>query len=136
MKVLIDTNCYAALLRGDESVARILDSATTVYLSTIVAGELLTGFLGGTREKQNRKELEEFICSADRIIVLDVTMETAHRFAHIKDSLRRRGKPIPLNDIWIAAQCMETGATLLSRDGHFRAVEGLLLRMPDDSQHV
>jgi len=57
-------------------------------------------------------------------------METAERFALIKDALKRKGKPIPVNDIWIAAQCMETGAILLSRDLHFSAIEGLLVWQP------
>jgi predicted nucleic acid-binding protein len=55
-------------------------------------------------------------------------METAERFALIKDALRRKGKPIPVNDIWIAARCMETGSVLLSGDEHFNSIGGLLIR--------
>lgn len=132
MKTLIDTNCYAALMRGDESVARFLDAAEVVYLSTVVAGELMAGFKGGAMERQNRSYLREFIEKGGKTVVLKVSMDTAERFALIKDSLKRKGKPIPVNDIWIAAQCMETGAILLSRDRHFDAVEGLLVWMPED----
>jgi tRNA(fMet)-specific endonuclease VapC len=132
MKVLIDTNCYAALMRGDESIARVLDDAEIVYLSAIVAGELLAGFKGCTMERQNRMDLREFIEKAGKTLMLKVTMDTAERFALIKDALKRKGMPIPVNDIWIAAQCMETGALLLSRDAHFNAVDGLLVWIPDE----
>jgi tRNA(fMet)-specific endonuclease VapC len=126
MKALIDTNCYTALMRGDETIAQFLDEAEIVYLSTIVAGELLAGFKGGTMERQNHLYLKEFIKKGGKTMIAPVGMETAERFALIKDALKRKGKPIPVNDIWIAAQCMETGAILLSRDQHFSAIDGLL----------
>jgi len=130
VKVLIDTNCYAALMRGDESISRFLDDSEMVYLSVIVAGELMTGFRGGSMERQNRLCLKEFIKEGGKTIVARVGIDTAERFALVKDSLKRKGKPIPINDIWIAAQCMETGAVLLSRDAHFNAIDGLLVWNP------
>ena len=130
MKVLIDTNCYAALMRGDETIARFLDDSEVVYLSVIVAGELMTGFRGGSMERQNRLYLQEFIKEGGKTVIAKVGLDTAERFALVKDSLERKGKPIPINDIWIAAQCMETGAVLLSRDAHFGAVDGLLVWNP------
>jgi len=130
VKVLIDTNCYAALMRGDETIARFLDDSEVVYLSVIVAGELMTGFRGGSMERQNRLYLQEFIKEGGKTVIAKVGLDTAERFALVKDSLERKGKPIPINDIWIAAQCMETGAVLLSRDAHFGAVDGLLVWNP------
>lgn len=56
-----------------------------------------------------------------------MTFTTADRFGRIAAALRAKGKPIPQNDIWIAAHAMETGADLLSFDRHFEAVEGLAL---------
>jgi tRNA(fMet)-specific endonuclease VapC len=127
MKALIDTNCYSALMRGDEGVSQFLDDAEIVYLSIIVAGELMAGFKGGSMERQNRLDLREFIQKGGKTIIATVGMETAERFALIKDSLKRKGKPIPVNDIWIAAQCMESGAILLSHDQHFNSIDGLLV---------
>lgn len=127
MKALIDTNCYSALMRGDEAVAQFLDAAQIVYLSPIVAGELMAGFKGGTMERQNRRWLKEFIEEGGKTVVPGIGLETAERFALIQDALKRKGSPIPVNDIWIAAQCMETGAILLTRDAHFEAIEGLLV---------
>ena len=117
-------------MRGDESISRFLDDSEMVYLSVIVAGELMTGFRGGSMERQNRLCLKEFIKEGGKTIVARVGIDTAERFALVKDSLKRKGKPIPINDIWIAAKCMETGAVLLSRDAHFNAIDGLLVWNP------
>jgi tRNA(fMet)-specific endonuclease VapC len=127
MTTLIDTNAYSSLMKGDEQVASFLDRAEVVYLSVIVAGELLAGFKGSRKERDNKFLLTEFIEKGGKTVVLPVVYETSHRFALIKDALKRKGTPIPLNDIWIAAQCMEKGAVLLSYDGHFEAVDGLLV---------
>jgi tRNA(fMet)-specific endonuclease VapC len=126
MKVLLDTNAYTALLRGDESVGLLLESADVVYLSAVVVGELLFGFRGGTREASNRKILRDFMVSGGKTVFLPVSWDTAERFALIKQNLEKKGTPIPLNDVWIAAQCQETGAVLASFDTHFDTVEGIL----------
>ncbi len=123
-KVLIDTNAYSRIGRGDEEVLAVLAEADTVYLSIFVLGELLAGFRGGTQERQNRKELRDFR-AAPTVMFLPATEETAEIFGAVKDALKRQGTPIPLNDVWIAAHALETGATLLSWDAHFDAVKGL-----------
>lgn len=127
MKVLIDTNAYSDLMRGDEAVAALLDSAEVVYLSAIVAGELLSGFKGGSRERENRAILDEFIRKGGKTIVLPVSLDSSERFAQVMESLRKKGRPLPINDVWIAAQCLETGAILVSSDAHFQGVDGLLV---------
>lgn len=127
MKALIDSNAYTELFLGNTMVADFLEEADVVYLSVVVIAELLTGFRAGRLEKQNRDYLKAFIKQGGKTLVLPVVYETAERFSLIKDSLRRKGRPIPLNDIWIAAQCMETGATLVTFDTHFKEVEGLLV---------
>lgn len=126
MKTLIDTNAYVALMRGDEAIAAFLDDAEIVYLSVVVVGELLTGFRGGSLERRNRLQLKEFIETGGKTLFAKVGMETAERFSYVKAALAAKGRPIPINDVWIAAQCMETGAVLLTRDAHFAAVDGLL----------
>jgi predicted nucleic acid-binding protein len=127
MKVLLDTNAYAALMRGHEGVTTRVRRAEQVLLSTIVAGELLHGFRLGTRQEKNVAELEGFLDNP-HVSLVPVTFTTADRFARIASGLRAKGRPIPTNDIWIAAHAMETGAELLSFDEHFDAVDGLVLR--------
>jgi tRNA(fMet)-specific endonuclease VapC len=125
VRVLIDTNAFAALLSGDERVALELDRAEAVLLSPIVVGELLDGFLGGSRPSENRATLERFR-SRPRTLVVPVTDATAEWFAQIKRALRRKGRPVPIADAWIAASCMEHGARLLTFDRNFADIDGLL----------
>jgi tRNA(fMet)-specific endonuclease VapC len=58
-------------------------------------------------------------------VVLDVTEQTTHHYAAVRLELKQAGKPIPVNDLWIAALCREHGLPLLSRDRHFDVVAGI-----------
>jgi tRNA(fMet)-specific endonuclease VapC len=124
MRVLLDTNAYTALFRGHEGVADRVRRADQVLVSTVVAGELLFGFRHGSRYEANRRELEDFLLTP-YVAVLPVTFVTSDRFGRISAALRRKGRPIPTNDIWIAAHAMESGSELLSFDHHFEEVDGL-----------
>ena len=125
MRVLLDTNAYSALMVDRGRVAERVRRADAVLLSAVVLGELLFGFRNGSRYDQNRAQLDAFL-SGRFVQTLEVTLETAERFGLIAAQLRRRGTPIPTNDVWIAAHAMESGAHLLSFDRHFEAIEGLL----------
>jgi len=107
------------------SVADFVRRADSVLISAVVLGELLFGFRNGTRYNENREQLEAFL-SRRLVQTIEVTLETAERFGLIAAQLRRRGRPIPTNDVWIAAHAMESGGHLLSFDRHFEAVDGLL----------
>lgn len=124
MRYLLDTNAYTGLMRGDGLVVSKVQKAERILLSSVVAGELLYGFRNGTRYEENRAQLDTFL--ANRFVVfLPVTLVTAERFGLIASALKRKGTPIPSNDIWIAAHALETGADLLSFDDHFSHIEGL-----------
>ena len=124
MTILLDTNAYSALLRGHDEVADRVRRAERVVFSTVVAGELLLGFRLGARLKKNMAELDAFL-ENPYVSLVPVTLTTADRFARIAAALRVKGRPIPTNDIWIAAHAMEAGAELLSFDAHFGAIDGL-----------
>ena len=124
MKVLLDTNAYTALFRAHPAVAERVRRADQVLVSTVVAGELLFGFRNGSQYEANRRDLEDFLASP-HVSLLPVTLVTAERFGRIAAALRRKGRPLPTNDIWIAAHAMESGADLLSFDGHFEQIDGL-----------
>ena len=124
MKCLLDTNAYVAFVRGDKNVKATISHAEHVYLSTVALGELLFGFRHGTRFQENLDTLTAF-AGRPRVSVVPVSRTTADRYSRIAVALRRKGKPIPSNDIWIAAHAMETGADLLSFDEHFAAIDGL-----------
>ncbi|MGA2532505.1 MAG: type II toxin-antitoxin system VapC family toxin [Candidatus Aminicenantales bacterium] len=123
-KVLLDTNAYVRFLAGDEKVLACVARAERVYMSVFVLGELFAGFRAGAKEKKNREILERFLAKPS-VSVLDGTRETAEYFGMIKAALKKAARPIPIDDVWIAAQAMETGAVLATYDSHFLAVPGL-----------
>ncbi len=125
-KVLLDTNAYAALLRGDERVLDVLAKAEHVYLSAVVLGELFAGFRGGSLFLENKQRLDQFM-ARPQVALLSVGRETADVFGAVKHQLKLDGTPIPLNDVWIASHAMETGAVLVTYDKHFRQIAGLRL---------
>lgn len=122
--ILLDTSAYSNFMRGDREILELLNKADKVLMSPIVIGELLAGFLSGTRNKKNRKILERFL-EKRSVAVADTTQETAEFFAIIATQLRKIGFPIPTNDIWIAAQALETGSVLVTFDKHFEKIAGL-----------
>lgn len=122
--VLLDTNAYAKYLRGDPAVLDALAGADVVYLSVIVLGELFAGFRQGSMEKANRQILASFL-GKPVVRVLEATRETADYFGLIRSSLKKAGRPLPANDIWIAAHALETGSVLVTYDSHFLQVPGL-----------
>jgi tRNA(fMet)-specific endonuclease VapC len=125
-RILLDTSAYTALLTGDQDVFRLLAGAETVFLSVIVLGELYAGFRGGRQERKNREVLASFL-TKPTVKILPVMQDTAEIFGRVKDSLRRAGTPIPINDVWIASQAMEAGAQVITYDRHFNKIKGLIL---------
>jgi tRNA(fMet)-specific endonuclease VapC len=124
VRILLDAGAYSDLARGHLPLADRVRLAEAVLFSSVVAGELLGGFRRGSRLRENLADLQRFLAQP-RVHLLPVGWTTAERYSRIYAALRRRGKPIPTNDMWIAAQAMETGAELLSSDAHFQYVEGL-----------
>jgi len=125
-KILLDTNAYVRFLRGDEKVMVYLAQADSVYMSVFVLGELYAGFRAGGKERENRQILERFLLKST-VTILEATIETADVFGLIMASLRKSGKPIPINDVWIAAHGLETGSILVTYDDHFAVIPGLRL---------
>lgn len=125
-KILLDTNAYIGYLRGDEQVLAYLGQAEFVYMSVLVMGELYSGFRAGKKEKENKQILERFLMKST-VSVLEASKETAEIFGLIRDSLKKSGHPIPVNDVWIGAHALETGSVLLTYDRHFAVIPGLRL---------
>lgn len=123
-RILLDTNAYSHFLRGDRDVLLALSEADTVYLSVFAIGELYTGFRGGSKETHNKEYLKKFMAKPS-VEILKGTVETAEIFSGIKYELKKIGKPIPLNDVWIAAHTLQTGSLLVTYDHHFHIVPGL-----------
>lgn len=125
MKVLIDTNAYSELCRGNGHIRSVLESADEICVPTIVLGELFAGFFLGTRRRQNGEELDAFL-GLPGVTVTAPSKNIAERYGELVRSLRQRGTPIPTNDIWIAATALETAARVLSLDAHFSDIPGIM----------
>ena len=126
MNVLLDTSAYSALLRGHQPVLEVMRRSETVAGSAIALGELYSGFRAGNRWAENTAQLAQFL-SKPSVRVLNVTEETALRYAEVDVYLRRKGRTIPRNDVWIAAVALEHGLQLLTLDSHFREIPLLLI---------
>lgn len=125
-KIILDTNAYTAFLAGDAKVLEALAGAEIVFFSVFVLGELFAGFKGGTKETANLELLTRFL-NKPSVQPLNATPETATVFGQLKAALKKAGTPLPINDVWIAAHAVETGATLITYDSHFRKIMGLKL---------
>jgi len=118
----LDSNDVIAYFQDDKFVVAWIEASAALFFPVIVAGELEYGALHSSRPKKNLKRLMDFLQQGS---IADVTIDTARKYAEIRQDLAIRGKPIPEADLWIAAICLENGLSLLSEDSHFRHVHGL-----------
>jgi tRNA(fMet)-specific endonuclease VapC len=123
-RIALDTNAYVAFKRGDSETLAIIRQTDQLGMSSIVLGELLAGFACGDRAAFNRRELSAFLDSP-RVQVLEIGSTTADYYAHIFATLKAKGRPIPTNDLWIAASALEHGFALHTYDRHFYEIENL-----------
>lgn len=123
-KLILDTNAFRRLADGDVSLRMDVEQADWIGVTPIVLGEMLAGFKRGNRERNNLEKLGGFL-NKDGVEILNIGYETAKVYAQIWNDLAKKGKPIPTNDMWIAAQAMENGAVLISSDEHFKEIAGL-----------
>ncbi|MFB3905752.1 MAG: type II toxin-antitoxin system VapC family toxin [Acidobacteriota bacterium] len=119
----MDTCIYSDFAEGLPDVVNTMATfGDFLFMPSVVLGELQYGFLKGTRQELNEKKLRQII-SRLNIEVVPVDKQVARKYAIIYMSLVRKGKKIPLNDVWIAACCMEVGGTLFTRDRHYEAID-------------
>jgi len=123
-KIVLDTNAYSRLIGGDEEVEKTLSQADKILLPIFVIAELLYGFKNGKKEHWNRSVLKRFE-RKPTVTKFYVSDETAEIFSDLFLALKKKGKPIPTHDIWIAACAVETGSVLISYDKHFLEIDKL-----------
>lgn len=123
-KLLLDTNIVIELFRGNQVVIAMLDKQENIYLPTAALGEL---YLGAYRSTNVSKKLQEIKSFLESCIVLYTDAITSDKYAVIKTALLNRGKPIPENDLWIAATALQYKIPLYTFDRHFEEVEGITL---------
>ena len=120
--MILDTNALSAAADGDEAVVALLARADQVAIPVIVLGE----YRYGITQSRNRTTYTNWLNGLlNDCLVLDINEPTTHDYAEIIQELKRKGKPIPSNDLWIAALCRQHSMPLLSRDQHFDLVTGI-----------
>lgn len=122
VKLVLDTNAYCLCNAGNASALEQVERAEALFIPAVVYGELYYGLVHGARLAKNVRRLDDFIEKFD-VQIIQVNTDVARKYGDIYASLRKRGKPIPTNDIWIAACTMSIGGTLLTADRHFTHVE-------------
>lgn len=123
MKLVLDTNVYCDFAEGlPDAVDAIATYGQSIFIPSVVLGELFFGFMKGSRQQFNEKKLRQVV-SRLKIEIIDINIDVARKYAMIYLSLQKRGIKIPINDVWIAACCMEVGGTLLTRDKHFEWID-------------
>lgn len=125
-KILLDTNAYVAFKKGNPDAIETLQLAEIIGICPVVLGELLAGFVNGSKETGNRLEMARFFDSP-RVELLQLDNETAEFYAQIFHQLKNKGKPIPTNDLWIAASAIQHGYAIFTYDKHFLNIENLLI---------
>jgi len=114
--VILDTNALSAFADGEPAALAAIGKAQLIAIPVVVLGE----YLFGIAQSRRRIEYEQWINRNMRYCrVLDITSETAARYANVRLELKRSGKPIPSNDAWIAALCLQHSLPILSHDRHF-----------------
>jgi len=121
-KFALDTNIVIGIFASESSILRKLKSNPPIFLPNIVLGELYYGAMLSKLSKENIYRIEEF---AKQCVALNCDKDTSLHYGKIKSSLKRIGKPIPENDIWIAALAIQHKLKLVTRDRHFDFIEGL-----------
>ena|SRR3990167_8130289 len=124
-RIMLDTNAYVDFKRGNKTFINILNTSEEIALSSIVVGELLAGFLGGTKFEKNNQELQDFFTSS-RVSLIGIDEDTSLFYAKIYQHLKLKGNPIPTNDLWIAACAMQHGYILCTNDKHFDYIDNLI----------
>lgn len=118
-KFALDTNIIIGIFQGDQEIIIKLDSNLEIFIPVIVIGELLYGVERSKHKIENKNRVEKL---ANLNKILEIDLNTTFHYAQIKNKLTKIGKPIPENDIWIAALCNQYKVKLVTRDSHFKEI--------------
>ena len=119
---LVDTNIVIEIFDGNKDIADKLNKLSEFFVSTVVQGELQVGINRVTNKARHLRKLNGFL---DLCTVIDIDRITAQYYGEAIATLYKKGKPIPVNDVWIAATAMQYNLTLITRDKHFKEIENL-----------
>ena len=120
--LLVDTNVLISFIeKGDEELCKVLSKYDELVLSPVILGEYRAGISETKRGRESLAALEQFL-ETDSVREIEMTGKTSVYYAKVFQDLKAKGKPIPTNDMWIAATALERGLELCSFDDHFSNV--------------
>lgn len=122
--LLLDTSVIIDLWRSDDKVIDFLEKQQTLFIPVAVLGELYVGAYRSSNEAKHLSDIKDLLAQS---IVLNADAQTAEFYASVKASLLKKGKPIPENDIWIAATALQHQLPLYTNDRHFNEVDNITL---------
>lgn len=125
-QIALDANAYRALDDGSTRLAEAIRTTARIGIPITVLGELYFGIYAGSRPKDNLSNLSRFLM-LPRVELLQIDEQTAKIFGEIATELKRMGRPIQQDDMWIAALCKQYNFILATADRDFEAVTGLEL---------
>jgi predicted nucleic acid-binding protein len=118
-RLLLDTNAVSDFAESEPAIMELLAEVQVLALPVVVVGEYRFGIAQARNVADYHLWLERLITQTD---VLNITDETTIHYAEVRLDLKRIGRPIPMNDVWIAALCRQHELPILSRDQHFDVV--------------
>lgn len=122
MALILDTNALSAFADGDVALRRVIENEPDLAIPVVVLGE----YLFGISQSRWRARYEAWLRgNVAGFLVLSIGPSTAEQYAKVRSELKAAGRPIPNNDLWIAALAREHGYAVMSRDQHFEAIRGL-----------
>ena len=118
---VLDTNAVVALFNEDRLLKTLL-AGSTLYLPIIVVGELYYGAYKSGKFEINVQRLKQFL---SQNVLLNDDEVTGDIYGQIKNALKTKGRPLPENDIWIAAIARQHNLPVVTRDAHFSHIDHL-----------
>jgi tRNA(fMet)-specific endonuclease VapC len=121
-KLLLDTSVAVDLIKHIPKAERVVSTASELFLAAVALGELLYGANHSARRAANLASVDELVAS---VAILPCDAETAWHYGEIKAGLRSKGRPLPDNDVWIAAVARQHQLIIATRDAHFLEIDGV-----------
>ena len=121
---LIDTNVIIRFFKGETELFSLFDDMEQLYVSSISVGELMYGAELSKKSDCNR---QNYFCFCEQMKILQPDLEVAKMYGKIKSNLKAKGRPIPENDIWIAATALAADLELVTADSDFENVSGMCM---------
>lgn len=98
-RTLLDTNAVISWLSEDDVLRRHI-SRRTPLVTLFTLGELFYGIRKSARPEENERALQRALVEFG-VVIPD--LGTARQYGDVFYALRQKGRPIPINDVWIAA---------------------------------